>query len=68
MAVLTSSIIESAADFLLLDMDYLLFLFRCFWYTVVMTIQQTIEIPADRKVHFDVVLPDYVPRGQTQVV
>jgi hypothetical protein len=33
-----------------------------------MTIQQTIDIPASRKVRFDVALPDYVPRGQTQVV
>jgi hypothetical protein len=33
-----------------------------------MTIEQTIEIPASRKVRFEVSLPDYVPLGQTRVV
>jgi hypothetical protein len=33
-----------------------------------MTIQQTIDVPASRKVHFDVVLPMDVPYGKTDVV
>jgi hypothetical protein len=32
-----------------------------FWYAVTMTIQQTIEIPADRRVYFD--LPRTIPAG-----
>jgi hypothetical protein len=33
-----------------------------------MTIQQTIDIPANRKVHFDLVLPETVPCGRTDVI
>ncbi|MDR0710176.1 MAG: hypothetical protein LBF77_08940 [Spirochaetaceae bacterium] len=32
-----------------------------------MTIEQTIDIPENRKVHFDVVLPRTVPSGSTKV-
>lgn len=32
-----------------------------------MTIEQTIDIPESRKVHFDVVLPRTVPSGSTKV-
>jgi hypothetical protein len=33
-----------------------------------MTIEQTIDIPADRKVHFDLVVPESVPCGRTSVI
>jgi hypothetical protein len=33
-----------------------------------MTIHKTIEIPASRKVHFDVTLPETAPCGRTEVV
>jgi hypothetical protein len=33
-----------------------------------MTIQQTIDIPVSRKVHFDVSLPEDTPQGRTQVI
>jgi hypothetical protein len=33
-----------------------------------MTIQQTIDVPANRKVHFDIILPEGVPCGQTEVI
>jgi hypothetical protein len=33
-----------------------------------MTIQQIVDIPADRKVRFDVVLPETVPCGRAEVV
>jgi hypothetical protein len=33
-----------------------------------MTIQQTIDIPASRKVHFDVVLPQDIPYGRADVI
>jgi hypothetical protein len=33
-----------------------------------MTIQQTIDIPVSRKVHFDMVLPETVPYGRTEVI
>ncbi|GHT90124.1 hypothetical protein FACS1894137_19470 [Spirochaetia bacterium] len=33
-----------------------------------MTMRQTIEIPASRKVHFDIVLPETVPCGRTDVI
>jgi hypothetical protein len=33
-----------------------------------MTIRKTIDIPANRKVHFDLVLPDSVPCGRIDVI
>jgi hypothetical protein len=33
-----------------------------------MTIQQTIDIPASRKVHFDITLPEDAPCGRTEVI
>jgi hypothetical protein len=33
-----------------------------------MTIQQIVDIPADRKLRFDVVLPETVPCGKAEVV
>ncbi|GHU01657.1 hypothetical protein FACS1894147_01920 [Spirochaetia bacterium] len=33
-----------------------------------MTIQQTVDIPADRHVRIDVTLPEGAPRGQTTMV
>jgi hypothetical protein len=32
------------------------------------TIQQTIDIPADRSVHFDIRLPETVPTGMASIV
>jgi hypothetical protein len=32
-----------------------------------MTIQQTVEIPASRKVHFDVSLPEDTPQGNADM-
>jgi hypothetical protein len=48
---------------LFLLLDYSVFLYDI----CLMTIQRTIDIPADRKVHFDVVLPRTVPSGSTKV-
>jgi hypothetical protein len=33
-----------------------------------MTVRKTIDIPANREVHFDLVAPDSVPCGRTDVV
>ena len=33
-----------------------------------MTMQQTVTIPADRRLHFDLTLPDDVPCGQTEII
>ncbi|GHV79308.1 hypothetical protein AGMMS49944_10990 [Spirochaetia bacterium] len=33
-----------------------------------MTLRQTIDIPASRKVHFDLVVPETVPCGRTEVI
>jgi hypothetical protein len=33
-----------------------------------MTIQQTVDIPADRKLHLDLELPDTMPDGATELV
>lgn len=33
-----------------------------------MTIQQTVDIPASRKVHFDVILPETMPSGKAKVI
>jgi hypothetical protein len=33
-----------------------------------MTIQQTIDVPASRKVHLDIILPEDMPCGQTDVI
>jgi hypothetical protein len=33
-----------------------------------MTVQQTIDIPADRKLHIDLELPETVPDGATELV
>jgi hypothetical protein len=33
-----------------------------------MIIQKTIEVPASRKVHFDVTLPEKAPCGETEVI
>jgi hypothetical protein len=33
-----------------------------------MTMRQTIEIPANRKVHFDLVVPESVPCGKRDVI
>jgi hypothetical protein len=33
-----------------------------------MTIRKTIDIPANRKVHFDLVVPDSVPCGKMDVI
>jgi hypothetical protein len=33
-----------------------------------MTIRKTIDIPANREVHFDLVVPDSVPCGRTDVI
>jgi hypothetical protein len=34
---------------------------------MMMTIQQTVDIPADRKLHLDLELPETVPTGHTEV-
>jgi hypothetical protein len=39
-----------------------------FWYNVFMMIQQTIDIPSSRKVHFDVVLPETAQCGKAPVI
>jgi hypothetical protein len=40
----------------------------CFWYTVIMVIQQTIKIPADRRVHLDWTLPETASVGTATVI
>jgi hypothetical protein len=42
-------------------------LFVCGLCLNIMTIQQTIDIPASRKVHFDITLPEDAPYGRTEV-
>jgi hypothetical protein len=36
-------------------------------YAVFMTIQQTIEIPADRRVHFEFEVPEDIPAGTAEL-
>jgi hypothetical protein len=37
------------------------------WYAVIMTIQQTIEIPSDCRVHIDLLVPREIPLGVAEV-
>ncbi|MDR1317366.1 MAG: hypothetical protein LBK13_10895 [Spirochaetales bacterium] len=36
--------------------------------TVMITIQKTVDIPSDRRLHLDLELPEIVPSGRTSVV
>jgi hypothetical protein len=34
----------------------------------IITIQRTVDIPADRRIHLDIKAPDTIPKGRTQVL